>query len=180
MTIKIRPDFELNRIKEAWEISNEGILMWISGYKKEKPVSLQTLKSGHQNCFLFLNGKSKGYSTGQISWYLYTGEWPMLEIDHIDGNPRNNKKENLRLATRSEQCRNRIAGKDGRKNKGVYKREYGNKWSAQIWINGICKNLGTYDSEEEASEVRELATIMFHGEFANIKSYKEIKWHQQA
>jgi hypothetical protein len=75
---------------------------------------------------------------------------------------------------------NRIAGKSGRQNKGVYKREYGNKWSAQIWINGICKNLGTYSSEEEASEVRELATEMFHGEFANTKSFKETKWHQQA
>ena len=51
-------------------------------------------------------------------------------------------------------------------------RDYGDKWSAQIWVNGVCKNLGTYDSEKEAVEIRQLATEMMHGAFANTKSYK--------
>jgi hypothetical protein len=93
------------------------------------------------------------------------------EVDHIDGNPQNNLKENLRKATRSEQCKNRVSGKTGRANKGVYKRSYGNKWSAQIWVDGVCKNLGTYDSEQEAIKVRKLATEVMHGAFANTKSY---------
>lgn len=171
MTIKIRPDFELNRIRSSWTISDAGVLMWISGFKTEKPVSVQTTKKGHQTCYLQVDGKLKGYSVGQVAWYLYYGKWSTQEIDHIDCNPKNHKKDNLRLATRSEQCRNRISGKAGRANKGVYKRNYGNKWSAQIWVEGMCKNLGTYDSENEAIEVRELATIMVHGDFANTKSY---------
>jgi hypothetical protein len=172
MTIKKRTESELNRIKQAWNMSDDGILMWIDGFKKGKPVGIQTLKNGHQNCYLSVEGILKGYSIGQIAWFLYYGIWPMQEIDHIDCNPKNHKKENLRLATRSEQCKNRIAGKMGRVNKGVYKRNYGNKWSAQIWTNGICKNLGTYESEDEAIEVRQLATEMMHGEYSNTKSYE--------
>jgi len=172
MTIKIRTEFELNRIRNSWTISDDGVLMWISGFKNGKPVGVQTTKKEHQTCYLQVDGKLKGYSVGQVAWYLYHGEWATQEIDHIDCNPKNHKKDNLRLATRSEQCRNRISGKTGRANKGVYKREYGNKWSAQIWIDGACKNLGTYDSEDEAIEVRELATMMLHGDFANTKSYR--------
>ena len=172
MTIKIRSEDELEKIRNSWKISDDGILMWISGFKTGKPVGVQTTKKEHQICYLFINGKLKGYSVGQIAWYLYYGKWATQEIDHIDCNPKNHKKDNLRLATRSEQCRNRISGKAGRANKGVYKRKYGNKWSAQIWTDGKCKNLGTYDSEEEAIEVRMLATEMMHKEFANTKSYE--------
>ena len=172
MTIKLRTEAELIRIKQAWSMSDDGILMWINGVNNGKPVCVQTKKDGHQNCYLFVEGVQKGYSVGQAAWFLYYGAWPTQEVDHIDCNPKNNKKENLRLATRSQQTRNRIAGKMGRPNKGVYKREYGNKWSAQIWVNGVCKNLGTYDLEDEAIEIRQLATEMLHGEFANTKSYE--------
>ena len=153
----------------------DGALVWKrqanGGKKIGDLVGLTTLSSGHQNCFLTLGGKLVGYSVGQIAWFLYTGKWADEEVDHKDGNPQNNLFENLRLANRSEQCKNRIAGLAGRKNKGVYKRSYGNKWSAQIWSNGVCKNLGTFGTEEEAVEVRELATVMLHSDFANTRSY---------
>ena len=141
------------------------------GKKAGDLVGVTTSKSGHQNCFLTFSGKLVGYSVGQIAWFLYTGKWPDEEIDHKDCNPKNNMFENLRLANRSEQCMNRVSGRKGRANKGVYKRDYGNKWSAQIWINKRCVNLGTFDSEDEAIEVRELATTMLHGCFSNKMSY---------
>ena len=173
--MKKRTEQELENIASSWEMC-DGVLTWKRSTNRGKkigdPVGLSTLKSGHENCCLTLSGKLIGYSLGQVAWFLYHNSWPTQEIDHKDCNPKNNKLENLRLATRSEQCLNRIAGRSGRANKGVYKREYGNKWSAQIWKNGICKNLGTYDSEAEAAEVRELATEMLHGEFANKMSYK--------
>jgi hypothetical protein len=171
MIMKLRTETELRKIKTAWSMSEDGVLFWIDGKMKGLPVGIQNLKSGHQNCYLWVDKKLKGYSVGQVAWYLYTGQWPTSEVDHIDANPQNHRKENLRIATRQQQCMNRIAGKAGRLNKGVYKRNYGDKWSAQIWANGKCKNLGTYDSEEKAVQARIEATKMFHGNFANIKSY---------
>jgi hypothetical protein len=41
MTIKIRAESELNRVKQAWSMSDEGALMWISGVKKGSPVCVQ-------------------------------------------------------------------------------------------------------------------------------------------
>jgi hypothetical protein len=172
--MKKRSPQELNHIAASWEM-REGVLVWKrnanGGKKIGDPVGLTTLKSGHTNCFLTHNGKLIGYSVGQVAWFLYTGQWADGEIDHKDCNPQNNVFKNLRLADRSEQCRNRVAGRKGRVNKGVYKRDYGNKWSAQIWVNKRCIHLGTFDSEDEAVEVRELAADMLHGEFANKMSY---------
>jgi hypothetical protein len=175
MKTRIKTQLELDAIQSSWYLDDMCVIRWkrnASGGKRIGDlVGLSKLKSGHRNVFLYVNKKLIGYSESNIVWFLKKGEWPEKEVDHIDGNPQNNKLENLRLATRSEQTRNRIAGKFGRANKGVYKREYGNKWSAQIWLNGICKNLGTFDSEEEAVEIRKLATEMMHKEFANTKSY---------
>ena len=170
-----RTSDQLDYLDLSWYADNEGNLRW-----KRKPkgrniddlVGLSNVHGNHRVAFLRIDKRNISFVESNAIWYLYTSEWPTLEIDHIDGNPRNNKKENLRLATRSEQCRNRIAGIKGRKNKGVYKRDYGNKWTAQIWFNGLCKNLGTYQTEQEAIEVRELATEMLHGEFSNTKSYR--------
>jgi hypothetical protein len=123
---------------------------------------------------LSLSGKASGYSVGQAAWFLYTGEWPTAEVDHMDCNPKNNRRDNLRLATRVEQCRNRAAGKSGRPNKGVYKRDYGDRWIAHIVADGKIKHLGTFSSEEEAVNVRKLAAEKLHGEFANTMSYERV------
>ena len=172
--MKYRTEQELQHIASSWEMRG-GILVWkrnaAGGKKAGDAVGLTTLKSGHQNCYLSLCGKLIGYSVGQVAWFLYTGQWPNGEVDHKDCSPQNNLFENLRVASRKEQCRNRVAGRAGRPNKGVYKRDYGDKWSAQIWVDGKCKCLGTFDSEAEAVEVRELATELMHGEFANKMSY---------
>lgn len=172
--MKIRTAQELEGIASSWEM-RDGVLLWKRDAKARKKmgdlVGLSTLKSGHQNCFLSFAGKPIGYSVGQVAWFLYTGEWPTAEVDHKDCNPQNNRQENLRLATRTDQCRNRIAGKKGRANKGVYKREYGEKWAALLWVDNAYKCLGTFSSEEEAVEVRKLAAAKLHGEFANTMSY---------
>ena len=172
--MKTRDQLELQHIAASWEM-RDGVLTWKrkanGGKKIGDPVGLTKRKSGHTNCFLTHNSKLVGYSVGQVAWFLYTGEWPTSEVDHKDCNPKNNNQGNLRLATRTEQCRNRIAGKKGRANKGVYKREYGEKWSAVLWLGNTYKCLGTFSSEAEAVEVRRLAAAKLHGEFANTMSY---------
>jgi hypothetical protein len=174
--IKQRSQEELDAIRKSWKVSDDGIILWNrKAYRKEigDPVGLSVSKLGYANCGLYFNGKYTGYAVKQIAWFLYHNEWPTLEVDHIDNDPTNNKKDNLRLATRSQQSMNRVSGIRGRKNKGVYKRDYGDKWSAQIWFDGKCKNLGTFGSEKEAIEARLVAAKEFHKEFANTKSYMQ-------
>ena len=175
MKIKQRTQRELDHIRSSWEIRQDGVIVWARKPNGSKnigdPIGLSTKPSGHQTCVIYIDGKLHGYATNQIAWFLHFGEWAYQEIDHIDGNPQNNRKENLRLATRSQQSQNRRSGVVGRKNKGVYKRSYGDRWTAQIWLKGKCISLGTFGSEEEAIQVRKKATLELHGEFANLHSY---------
>jgi hypothetical protein len=173
--MKTRSKEELNHIAASWEM-REGVLVWKrkanGGKNIGDPVGVTVTKTGHVICYLWFDKKLHGYSLGQIAWFLYHGEWPTAEVDHKDCNPQNNQRDNLRLATRIEQCRNRVAGRAGRPNKGVYKRDYGDRWVAHIVENGKSKHLGTFSSEEEAVEARKLAAAKLHGDFANTQSYE--------
>jgi hypothetical protein len=171
---KNRSQEELTNMLESWEIQADGVIVWARPAKGRKPgdaVGLSTLKSGHQNVFLTFNKKLVGYSTGQVAWVLHHKCWPDGEVDHADGNPQNNREENLRLSSRAEQSKNRISGKAGRKNKGVYKRS-DTSWYAQIWNDGVCKSLGSFRTEQDAVNARKAATLAQHGKFANVKSYE--------
>lgn len=172
-SVTMRTEAETKLIKKSWSIK-DGVITWVTGRNKGKPVAIQTKKDGHQMMNIWTGKKLIGFSVGRAAWLLYYGEWPELEVDHIDCDPTNHRKENLRLASRQEQCMNRKSGKVDRPNKGVYKREYGDKWTAQIWVDGKCKTVGTFDSEQEAVCARIKATKELHGEFANTQSYSEV------
>lgn len=51
----------------------------------------------------------KSYLVHRLIWILETGSWPEKEIDHINRNPSDNRFENLREATKSENMMNRPA-----------------------------------------------------------------------
>jgi hypothetical protein len=178
--MKTRTSLELENIKTSWYITEDGIVCWNRNAKKGicagDQVGLSKMKSGHLSCCLTTNKKANCYSIGQVAWFLHNNEWPSNEIDHIDNNPTNNTKANLRLANRAEQCTNRIAGVLGRKNKGIYKRKTKNgyTWRCQLQVNGKQTCLGTFDAKEDAIEFIELAVQMLHKDFANIKSYERL------
>lgn len=91
------------------------------------------------------------------------------EVDHRNGNPLDNRRENLRLATRSENGRNRrlsTASTSGYKGVSLHKRS--GKWHAAIKINGRIKNLGYFDTPEQAYAAYCESALELHGEFASL------------
>jgi hypothetical protein len=94
-----------------------------------------------------------------------------MDVDHINGDRLDNRKENLRLATRGQ---NLAARKGGEKKwrglektssfRGVAK--YLTKWVSQISINGHKKHLGVFLSEEAAAKAYDAAAMKHFGEFA--------------
>jgi hypothetical protein len=95
------------------------------------------------------------------------------KVDHKDRNRLNNKRENLREATFSEDRRNRKVFKNNTSGyKGVYfkkaqpeHRRHHDKWYAAISYNGIQMQSGYFDTIEEAIEERKRMIKLYYGEF---------------
>ncbi len=87
-------------------------------------------------------------------------------LDHKDQNTFNNKRNNIRYATVSQNTMNsktRSDNSSGRR--GVWEDKRVNKWCAEIKINGIKIWLGRFDTFGEACDVREKAEIEYFKEF---------------
>ena len=94
----------------------------------------------------------KQYLIHRVAWLLHHGYWPTGDIDHIDGNPSNNKLENLRDVPHNINLQNRKSATI--KNKtgflGVVKRK--NKYAAHIHKSGKQIYLGLFLTAELAHQ----------------------------
>lgn len=90
-----------------------------------------------------------------------------LFVDHKDGNPLNNQRNNLRICNLSENNKNR-KGHGKSKYLGVCKSTGRDKWQATIKANGKYKMLGRFNTEEDAAKIYDKAAKFYHGEFANL------------
>ena len=102
----------------------------------------------------------KIYYAHRLAWLYVNGEFPELEIDHIDGNGLNNSWSNLREVTRTENNRNkRLCNNNTSGVTGVHWFKASKKWQAQIRYEGKSVHLGYFKYKEEAIKVRRQAEI---------------------
>jgi hypothetical protein len=85
-----------------------------------------------------------------LIWLYAHGEWPKNDIDHINGNPNDNRLQNLRDVTTAENIQNQVAAHTRNKTGllGVSKRKHG--FIARICVRGVIMHLGTFDTAKEA------------------------------
>ena len=89
-----------------------------------------------------------------------------MDTDHKNCDKLDNRKENLRVCTRSQNIYNRKFKKSISGLQGV--RPSGKKWTARIKANGKEIHIGTYETIEEAIVVRDEAAKKYHGRFATL------------
>jgi len=96
----------------------------------------------------------------RLAWALHHGEWPRVEIDHINGIRADNRMANMRDITGAENQRNRkmpVGNASGVT--GVSWHKSSGKWIACIRCDGRQKHLGTYRDITEAIAARRAAEI---------------------
>jgi hypothetical protein len=105
------------------------------------------------NGYLFITVEGAQRRAHRLAWLYMTGEWPLREIDHINGDRSDNRFENLRDVTRAINVQNRHeprAGKLFDSPLGVHFCRSTGKWRAQIGVRGRRVHLGRYASPELA------------------------------
>lgn len=154
-------DLTQEYLKEVFEYK-DGKLYW----KVSKPNVNVGDTVGNPNGTGYLQTKVnyKRYVVHQLIFMLHHGYCPP-QVDHIDGDRSNNRIENLREATPSQNSMNTKLRRDNRSGtKGVYSKN--GKWAVQIRANGITRYRGTFGDLELAALVAEEARNKYHGEFA--------------
>jgi hypothetical protein len=85
-----------------------------------------------------------------------------LQIDHINGNGLDNRKENLRVVTNRQNTQNRHVTKTS-KYAGVHTHNLTGKWRSQILFNGKIRSLGLFNDEIDAATTYRVACAVLIG-----------------
>ncbi len=95
-------------------------------------------------------------------------------VDHINGNGLDNRKKNLRNATRTQNMQNRRKiAKASSKHKGVCWKKEAKKWCARITVNKKRIQLGYFRDEKMAAESYKTAAIKYFGEYAKTRKIND-------
>jgi len=97
-----------------------------------------------------------------------------LVVDHIDHDGLNNRRENLRICTFAENCRNRRTSRHkSSKYKGVHCLKRNHKWAAQVTCDHKRNHLGYFGDEIDAAKAYDRAALELFGEFASLNLPEE-------
>ena len=90
----------------------------------------------------------------RYAWFCVHGYWPEV-VDHINGNPSDNRISNLRDVDESLNRMNQRQRSDNTSGvTGVCFSKSKRRWVAQICVRGVRRNLGHFHTKDEAVEIR--------------------------
>jgi hypothetical protein len=107
--------------------------------------------------------ENKRYFSHRLAWLYVYGFLPEM-LDHIDGNPSNNKINNLRSCTSSQNQENQRKPQTSNKCGflGVSYKKRINKFISQIQIDGVVTHLGCFSTPEDAHQAYLIAKRGVH------------------
>ena len=140
-----------------------GVLKWLKGKTKGKEAG--TVDTTGYKRFKF---KGKMYAAHRVVWAIYKGSLPEGNLDHINGNKRDNNIHNLRLCTPSQnQANQKKSIKNTTGHKDVTFVEKLGLYRVRVSIDRKRYEFGYHEKIEDAALVATTARIALHKEFAN-------------
>lgn len=157
-------------------VPETGDLLWKvsrnSYGKRIRPGDIAGSIDGKGRIAVGINGRL--YYAHRIVWAMNYGEWPSKQIDHKDRDQSNNRLENLRLATNSDNQANQSLGRNNTSGfKGVSLHRKTGKWAAEVQCNGKRKRLGLFSDKIEAAKAYNREALACFGEFAFLNPMPE-------
>ncbi len=144
-----------------------GIFTWLLPRINNKIKAGSVAGALHHTGYLYIGINKKYYGAHRLAWLYVYGSFPNDMIDHINGNSIDNKIDNLRLSTNTQNQYNQKISKNNTSGiKGVCWHKVAQKWSARIRFNGKRIYLGLFENLELAELVINEARNKYHGEFA--------------
>lgn len=132
-----------------------------------RPGGTPTAGNPDRKGYMMISVCGQNYRAHRLAWYYMTGEWPDQQIDHINCVHGDNRWENLRLCTRSQNNHNQPTRKNNRSGvKGVHFKKQAGKWHGQVCLNYRIHHVGLFDSLEEAAVAVRAKREELHGKFA--------------
>jgi hypothetical protein len=108
-----------------------------------------TSSTGHQRIWVY----GRFYQAHRLAWLLTYGRWPSEQIDHRNGDGRDNRLENLRECTAAENNQNRALSRANTSGfMGVSWCAIRQSWRAGIRLQGRLWHLGYHKNPEAAYE----------------------------
>lgn len=143
-----------------------GIFTWRVSLRG--PIKAGMRASSVTNCgYIAVVIDGSRYLAHRLAWLYVFGSWPELHLDHANGNRLDNRIENLRLATMSQNLANARRPRTNTSGfKGVSWVNSRGKWEAYIQVMGRKRHLGYWDDPEKAKSARDHAAGVAWGEFA--------------
>jgi len=140
----------------------DGCLYWKTSRKGTKAGAMAGSKT--KAGYLHFQLNYKYMLVHRAIFLMHYGYLPKI-VDHIDGNPQNNKIENLREANASQNSFNRKYTNSASGYKGITWSKQDKRWVPQISKYGKKIYLGKYKNLEDAIKIYHQAVNMHHGDY---------------
>lgn len=139
-----------------------GILVWKTS--KRGIAAGTPVRGKRPDGYIRVNIRGEMHYAHRIAFVLMTGKWPERHVDHIDGDPSNNRWANLREATPSQNLANSFRPNKTSSLKGVSRSR--DRWRATISIDGKARHIGVFATKDEAHAAYVDVAKKIFGEFA--------------
>jgi len=128
-------------------------------------------KAGKDGRYLLTTFAGKSYYLHRLIWLYHNGTTPPM-LDHINGDTRDNRIENLRACTNAQNqynSRRKSNNQSGHKGVVFHPKCTLKPWQAKVVIGGRVMSLGYYSSKEQAAAAYAAELKNVAGPFARVE-----------